>query len=76
MKKSILMSALLIAGLATTSPRITAATLPSALEQSQQENVKIDAEKLPEAIGVNLSHIVLVIRHFVLIFSFSGMILF
>jgi hypothetical protein len=29
-----------------------------------------------QPIGVNLSHIVLVIRHFVLIFSFSGMILF
>lgn len=55
MKKSILMSALLIAGLATTSPKITAATLPSALEQSQQENVKIDAEKLPEAVKNSIS---------------------
>jgi dTDP-4-amino-4,6-dideoxygalactose transaminase len=33
-------------------------------------------EDAAQGIGVNLSHIVLVIRHFVLIFSFSGMILF
>jgi hypothetical protein len=39
---------------------------------SENERV-IEALK---GIGVNLSHIVLVIRHFVLIFSFSGMILF
>jgi antitoxin component YwqK of YwqJK toxin-antitoxin module len=50
MKKSILMSALLIGGLAAASPKITAATLPITLEQSQQENVKIDAEQLPEAV--------------------------
>jgi hypothetical protein len=35
----------------------------------------VTAIALP-GIRVNLSHIVLVIRHFVLIFSFSGMILF
>jgi TonB-dependent SusC/RagA subfamily outer membrane receptor len=39
----------------------------------QQVTDRID---LVNGIGVNLSHIVLVIRHFVLIFSFSGMILF
>lgn len=50
MKKSILMSALLIGGLAAASPTINAATLPITLEQSQQENVKIDAEQLPEAV--------------------------
>jgi hypothetical protein len=41
---------------------------------TQCENGKIGLAML--GIGVNLSHIVLVIRHFVLIFSFSGMILF
>lgn len=50
MKKSILMAALLIGGLAAASPKISAATLPVAIEQSQQEKVKIDAEKLPEAV--------------------------
>ena len=50
MKKSILMSALLIGGLAAASPKINATTLPITLEQSQQENVKIDAEQLPEAV--------------------------
>jgi antitoxin component YwqK of YwqJK toxin-antitoxin module len=55
MKKSILMSALLLGGLAVTSPKITATTLPATLEQSQQENVKIDAEQLPEAVKNSIS---------------------
>lgn len=55
MRKSILMSALLIGGLAAASPKISATTLPTPLEQSQQENVKIDAEKLPEAVKNSIS---------------------
>jgi antitoxin component YwqK of YwqJK toxin-antitoxin module len=50
MKKSILMSALLIGGLAAASPKITAASLPNSIELSQQEKVKIDAEQLPDAV--------------------------
>jgi antitoxin component YwqK of YwqJK toxin-antitoxin module len=55
MKKSILMSALLLGGLVAASPKITATTLPTTLEQSQQENVKIDAEQLPEAVKNSIS---------------------
>jgi hypothetical protein len=40
------------------------------------KDFKIGYKLALKGIGVNLSHIVLVIRHFVLIFSFSGMILF
>jgi antitoxin component YwqK of YwqJK toxin-antitoxin module len=50
MKKSILMSALLIGGLAAASPKINATTLPTSMEQSQQEKVKIDPEQLPESV--------------------------
>ncbi len=55
MKKSILMSALLLGGLAITSPKISATPLPTSYEQSQQENVKIDADQLPEAVKNSIS---------------------
>jgi hypothetical protein len=44
--------------------------------ENNYKNYFREGPEVPRAIGVNLSHIVLVIRHFVLIFSFSGMILF
>jgi hypothetical protein len=67
-----------------TSEHSDSAILPKAIPVKALNTAKrnsgfcqIDALiRVPKAIGVNLSHIVLVIRHFVLIFSFSGMILF
>ena len=49
------MAALTLRWLGVKRPKITATTLPATLEQSQQENVKIDAKQLPEAAKNSIS---------------------